>query len=225
MRRTRSGALALGKSAPIRIVSEHRDQNGNLLEISDAAVEIINILRPVVATGRYIVFAAMALNGQRQWTDRFAAGDETQLEAFAEEVMRLYPFFPFIGGVARDTFEWEGYRIQKGDWMILDLHGTNHDPRRFPAPNAFSLDRDIGWKTQEFDFVPHGGGDASVTHRCPGEAVTVALMKEAIRLLTRSMTFEIPDQRLTLNLSRMPALPEQGLRMRNIRHVDAWASR
>ncbi|TIS85746.1 hypothetical protein [Mesorhizobium sp.] len=99
-RRTRSGDLALGESTSIRIVSEHRDQDGNLLDVSDAAVEIINILRPAVAIGRYIVFAAMALNGQRQWTGRFAAGVETQLEAFAEEVRRLYPFFPFIGGVA-----------------------------------------------------------------------------------------------------------------------------
>lgn len=221
VRRTRSGERALGENAPIRIVSGHRDQNGNLLDISDAAVEIINIVRPVVAIGRYIVFAAMALKEQQQWAERFAAGDETQLEAFTEEVRRLYPFFPFIGGRARETFEWEGYRIRKSDWVILDLHGTNHDPRRFPVPNAFALDRGIGWKAQGYDFVAHGGGDASVTHRCPGEAVTVALMKEAIRLLTRSMSYEIPDQKLALDLSRIPALPEQGLRLRDVRRVDA----
>ncbi|TIT00328.1 MAG: hypothetical protein E5W87_19400 [Mesorhizobium sp.] len=69
--------------------------------------------------------------------------------------------------------------------------------------------------------MAHGGGDASVTHRCPGEAVTVALMKEAIRLLTRSMSYEIPDQKLALDLSRIPALPEQGLRLRDVRRVDA----
>jgi len=44
-----------------------------------------------------------------------------------------------------------------------------------------------------------------------------------IRLPTRSMTDEIPDRRLALNLSRIPALPGQGLRMQNIRRVDARA--
>lgn len=223
VRRIRSGELTLGENAPIRIIAEHRDETGNLLEISDATVEIINILRPVVAIGRYIVFTAMALNEQQQWADRFAAGDEASLEAFAEEVRRLYPFFPFIGGVARETFEWHGYRIDKGAWVLLDLHGTNHDPQRFPAPDTFSLDRDIGWRMQGFDFVPHGGGDASVTHRCPGEAVTVALMKEAIGVLTRSMTYEITDKVSPLDLSRIPALPKKGLRLRDIRRSDTGA--
>jgi fatty-acid peroxygenase len=78
---------------------------------------------------------------------------------------------------------------------------------------------------QGYDFVPHGGGNASVTHRCPGEAVTVALMEEAIRLLTGSMSYEIPDQKSALNLSRMPALPEKGLRMRNVRRAAAGTGR
>ena len=44
-------------------------------------------------------------------------------------------------------------------------------------------------------------------------------MEEAIRLLTGSMSYEIPDQKSVLNLSRMPALPEKGLRMRNVRRA------
>ena len=50
-------------------------------------------------------------------------------------------------------------------------------------------------------------------------------MEEAIRLLTASMSYEIPDQNSALNLSRMPALPEQGLRMRNVRRAAAGTGR
>jgi fatty-acid peroxygenase len=198
-------------------VAEHRDGSGKLLGADSAAVEIINLLRPIVAVGRYVIFAAMALARHPEWRARFAAGDESSLEPFAEEVRRLYPFFPIIGGLARETFTWRGYSFRKGDWVLLDLYGTNHDARRFPSPDQFLPGRDISWKAQGFDFIPHGGGNAAVSHRCPGETITVELMKEAIRLLSRDMSYEVPEQDLALDLSQIPAKPKAGLKMTRVR--------
>ncbi|MER8636519.1 cytochrome P450 [Mesorhizobium sp. M1365] len=217
VRRVRSGALDLPANSPVRLVSEHVDAKGKPLDLASAAVEIINIIRPVVAIGRFIMFAALALHQHRQWYDKFAAGDDDGLEAFAEEIRRLYPFFPFIGGRARHPFEWKGYRFHQGDWVLLDLHGTNHDPRLFVEPDRFIPERGLSWKTHGFDFIPHGGGDPATTHRCPGEAVTVALITEAVRLLTRSMAYQVPDQDMTVSLARMPARPKSGFRIDNVR--------
>ncbi|MER9250501.1 hypothetical protein NKI59_01615 [Mesorhizobium sp. M0598] len=75
----------------------------------------------------------------------------------------------------------------------------------------------MSWKTHGFDFIPHGGGDPATTHRCPGEAVTVALIMEAVRLLTRSMAYQVPDQDMTVSLARMPARPKSGFRIDNVR--------
>jgi fatty-acid peroxygenase len=221
VREVRDGSLPLAETAPLRVIAEHRDESGDFLSANDAAVELVNLLRPVVAVGRYVMFSAMALHSDPQWCERFASGDESQLEAFVEEVRRLYPFFPLIGGRARHSFTWQDHAILRGEWVLLDLHGTNHDPRRFPAPGEFRLGRAISWKSQGFDFIPQGGGEAAVTHRCPGEAITVALMKEAIRLLTRSVSYEVPPQDLSLDLSRMPARPPSGLRISNIVRRDA----
>jgi fatty-acid peroxygenase len=216
IREVRDGSLPLAETAPLRIIAEHCDESGDRLGVNDAAVEFINLLRPVVAVGRYIVFSAMALRSQPHWREKFSGGDESELEAFVEEVRRLYPFFPLIGGRARRSFDWQDHAIQKGDWVLLDLHGTNHDPRHFPAPDKFRPGRGISWKDQGFYFIPQGGGEAATTHRCPGEAITVALMKEAVRLLTRSLSYDVPPQDLSLDLSSMPARPSSGFRIRDI---------
>jgi fatty-acid peroxygenase len=216
IREVRDGSLPLAGTAPLRIIAEHRDESGELLSTNDAAVELINLLRPVVAVGRYVAFSAMALQSHPQWRERFANGDESELEPFVEEVRRLYPFFPLIGVRARHSFTWQNHAVRAGDWMLLDLYGTNHDPRRFPAPNEFRPTRAISWKNQGFDFIPQGGGEAAATHRCPGEAITVALMKEAIRLLTRTLVYDVPPQDLSLDLSSMPTRPPFGFRIGNI---------
>lgn len=194
VRSVREGTLSPPRGSPLGVMCLYREPDGRLLDIAATAVEIINILRPVVAVARYIMFAAMALHGHREWSDRFRRGEEGHLEAFVEEVRRLYPFFPFIGGRARKPLIWRGYRLQEGDWVLLDLHGTDHDERRFACPHAFDGGRGLGWRQQAFDFIPQGGGEAARTHRCPGEAVTVSLTMEAVRLLTRSMTYDDRDR-------------------------------
>ena len=75
------------------------------------------------------------------------------------------------------------------------------------------LDRAISWRDQGFDFIPHGGGDATTDHRCPGEQFTVSIMAEATRLLLDEMSYTVPPQDLTVALDKMPAEPESGLRI------------
>src|SRR3546814_12561235 len=57
------------------------------------------------------------------------------------------------------------------------------------------------------DRVPQGGGDHHAGHRCPGEWITIALLKSAVRMLTMEMRYSVPEQDLTVSLARMPALP------------------
>ena len=215
--RTRSGALRPPEGSPLQVISAHRDADGALLPPAAAAVEIINLLRPVVAIGRYLTFTALALHEFPCWRAGFAAGDEASLESFVEEIRRITPFFPCVGGRVRQPFSWKGHSFAQGDWVLLDLYGTNLDPARFADPGHPDPSRAASWREQGFDFIPQGGGYAAVTHRCPGEAMTVALMKETVRLLTRQMSYGVPQQDLTVDHSRIPALPKSGFLMNRIR--------
>lgn len=124
---------------------------------------------------------------------------------------RFYPFFPVIAGRVREPFAWRGHGFAPGDWVMLDLYGTNHDTRIWTEPEGFSPERFRDWTGDPFTLVPQGGGEAATDHRCPGEDLTVALTAEAVRFFSREAKFEVPVQGLSVSLRRMPAMPKSGL--------------
>ena len=147
-------------------------------------------------------------------------GDDADLEGVVHEVRRFYPFFPCIGGRVREAFAWRGHRFAAGTWMLLDIYGTNHDPRIWQEPDSFRPERFCSWDRSAFNFIAQGGGDHYDGHRCPGEWITIELLKRAMRLLTSSMRYEVPEQDLRIDLARMPALPASRFVITGVRPAD-----
>jgi fatty-acid peroxygenase len=216
--RARSGALEVEEGRAVHAIAWHRDGEGRLLDTKVARVELINVLRPTVAVARFITFAALALRQYPECRAKVIADDE-YLRWFVQEVRRYYPFFPMVGGRAREGFDWRGRRFPAGSWLLLDIYATNHDPRIWSEPAAFRPERFATWDGDPYDFVPQGGGDHGVTHRCAGEWLTISVMERAVRLLTTAMTYDVPLQDLGVDLSRMPAAPRSGLRISQVRPV------
>jgi fatty-acid peroxygenase len=216
IRRIRSGEIHVPNGIPAHMISTFRDRNGALLDVKSAAVELINVLRPAVANVRYVVFAAMALHVHEEWRERLAQDDEW-LDAFVDEVRRFYPFIPVIGGRVLVPFEWRNHGFEKDDWVLFDIYGTNHDARIWGDPQVFRPER---FKEQAFgpyDLVSHGAGDRRMTHRCPGEWITVEQMKVIIRILVREMSYEVPSQNLNIKMGRIPALPKSRFVIQRVR--------
>jgi fatty-acid peroxygenase len=197
-------------------IAWHRDRNDEVLNPKTAAVELINVLRPTVAVARYVTFAALALHQHPDVARELERGSDEDLERFVQEVRRFYPFFPAIGGRVEREFDWRGHHFVKGTWVLLDIYGTNHDPRTWRDPEAFRPDRFKVHETTPFDFVPQGGGSHAQTHRCPGEDITVALVKSALRHLA-TLRYDVPPQDLSIDLATMPTLPASGFVMANIK--------
>ena len=101
-----------------------------------AAVEVINLLRPIVAVGRYVAFAAAALQEHPTWRDRLH-DDPAWIPAFVHEVRRTAPFFPMVAAVSTADVEFDDIRVPAGTRVLLDLYATNRDPRRWHRPEVF----------------------------------------------------------------------------------------
>ena len=101
--------------------------------------------------------------------------------------------------------------------MLLDLYGTNHDPRTWHDPETFRPERFLDWGGSPFDFIPQGGGDHHHGHRCPGEWIAIELMKVAADFLARRIVYDVPEQDLRINYSRLPALPRSRFVIGNVR--------
>jgi fatty-acid peroxygenase len=170
-----------------------------------------------VAVAVYFTFIAQALHEHPELRARLASQANGFTDHFVQEVRRFYPFFPAVAARVREGFDWQGYRFPAGMRVLLDLYGTNHDERLWDSPQRFKPDRFARRQRTAFDFIPQGGGDHATGHRCPGEAVTVELMKTATRFLTRDLEYQIPPQDLTIDFTRLPALPRSHVVMEHVK--------
>lgn len=126
-------------------------------------------------------------------------------------------FFPFAAARVREDFEWKGYRFAQGTRVLLDLYGTNRDPLTWRDPEAFYPERFASWNGSAYNFITQGCGDPEEGHRCPGEGLTIELLKVGLRVLTRHVEYAVPAQDLRIDPSRMPAQPESRLVISDMR--------
>ncbi|MGN9787812.1 cytochrome P450 [Nonomuraea sp. ZG12] len=204
VRRVRAGEVIATAGSALDVVVRHHYLDGEPLDPRVAAVELLNILRPTVAVCWYVTFAAHAMHRWPHLRAVLRAGDADYAEAFAQEVRRFYPFAPFVGGRAVKDLSWQGERIAAGSLVLLDVYGQNHDPGLWEQPYAFEPQRFVDRRIGAFDLIPQGGGDPDTGHRCPGEDITVALLRALAVRLAR-LDHDVPDQDLTISLRRIPA--------------------
>jgi fatty-acid peroxygenase len=206
-------ALRVGRLRPpvnkaVQAFAWHTDMPGGLLSSRQAAAEVLNLLRPVVAVSVYLTFVAHALHQHPHWRSALrAAPAGPDARAFAQEVRRHCPFFPAVAARVRQAFDWNGMRFLPGRRALLDLYGTNHDARSWKDPLQFLPERWQGRRPTAFEFVPQGGAEAAKHHRCPGEDLTLRLMLLGIEMFTVRMQYEVPPQNLDIAMDRLPALP------------------
>ena len=78
-------------------------------------------------------------------------------------------------------------------------------PERFQRWDSSPL---ASFRTEEGDYYED--------HRCAGEWITIELMKTSVRLLTKGMRYDVPNQDLRIVMSRRPALPASRFVINNL---------
>jgi fatty-acid peroxygenase len=212
----RAGTATAPDGSALDVVVRHRDADGRLLDPHTAAVELLNVIRPTVAVCWFVAYAGHALHHRPDVRERLAEDDPAYAVAFAHELRRFYPFAPFIGGRAVTDLEWQGEPIPAGTLVLLDLFGQNHDPALWHDPYAFDPRRFLERPPGRDALVPQGGGDRAAGHRCPGEDITVALLRAIGPRLAR-LEYRVPDQDLRIPLTRLPSRVRSGLVIEGVR--------
>ncbi|TDD71031.1 cytochrome P450 [Jiangella aurantiaca] len=210
IRAARAGRLQAQPGTPLDVMALTREADGRLLSPRAAGVALLNVVRPAVAVAWFVAFAAVALAHQPYWRERIAAGDDSALGAFAQEVRRRYPFVPVLAARARSDQDVLGVDVPAGGYVVLDVHGTDHDPAHWPDPDRFDPARFLGPPPEPGTLVPQGGGALRTGHRCPGEDIALVLLEEAVRRLALTGA-ELPEQDLAVDLARVPTRPRSGV--------------
>jgi fatty-acid peroxygenase len=181
------------------------------LDDRTAGVELLNLIRPTIAVAWLGTFAAARLAEHPEWRERLRSehAGEARL-AFAQEVRRTTPFVPVLAGRVRHEAEVSGLLVRRGQRIVLDVIGVDHDPVRWADPEEFRPDRFLGITPGAYDLVPQGGGHP-MGHRCPGESLTLCLLDVTVRLLA-DVSYDVVAG--ALDRRRIPTLPADGLRVR-----------
>lgn len=212
----RSKEVQIQKDSILHQFIFHKDLEGNLLDVETAAVEIINILRPVVAVSVYISFIVMAM---AQFPHERVKLKNTPDHGhfFIHEVRRYYPFFPFVLAKVKSAFTWSNYAFKEGELVLLDIYGTNRDPNIWENPDEFQPERFANWEEDHFSYIPQGGGSYETNHRCPGKNLTIEMMKLSLDYLLNKMDYEIPEQDLYIDMSKIPCIPKSKVILKNVK--------
>lgn len=212
----RDGAIATEPGSVVDVVSRHRDADGQPLDPRTAAVEVLNVVRPTVAVTWYVTFAAHAMHRWPHLRDRLREGGPDYAEAFTHELRRFYPFVPFVGGRAVADRRWKGEPIPAEATVLLDVYGQHHDADVFPSPYEFDPDRFLGRPIGPNELIPQGGGDPATGHRCPGEDITVELIKTFASRLSE-LAYTVPEQDVRIPFTRMPPRVRSGFVIADVR--------
>lgn len=140
------------------------------------------------------------------------------LQRISMEIRRLSPVVHVFFGLAKETFEFKGFRVPKG-WMVLWGHRTSHlAPEVYAKPGEFDPSRFAPPREEhrkhEHAFVPNGAGPPT-GHKCAGWEFAPLFLQVFLVELSRGyeVTLSKP-QDLDYDWSRVPPEPKDGLRGR-----------
>jgi cytochrome P450 len=83
------------------------------------------------------------------------------LQAAFLEAMRIYPPVWAIPRVAARDDQIGGFRIKRGSRIMISIWSMHHDPRVFPEPGEYRLERWLGEAERQrprLSYMPFGGG-------------------------------------------------------------------
>jgi len=135
------------------------------------------------------------------------------LDLVVKEVLRLYPPAPSANRMARETFEWKGYTIRKGEIVTYVPYVSHRMPGQFPEPEAFRPERfdpQKGHPIVPYSYIPFAVGPRS----CVGAPFANMEIKTVLAMALQRYRLDlVPGQRIVATV-RTTTQPEKGILMR-----------
>jgi fatty-acid peroxygenase len=220
IKKIRKGKMEVPANTAAYIVAHHRELNGKRLDSRQAAIELSNSFRPLIATAYFLTLGAVAMHEHPGTMEKLKKDEGNYSHMFSQEVRRYYPFVPAMAAKVKKDFVWHDYKFKKDTLVVLDIFGTNRHPDNWEQADEFIPERFKDWKGSPFSFIPQGGGDHHIGHRCAGEWLTVMVMRSFFKYFVNNMTYHVPEQNLAYSLERMPTFPKSGFVITDVKKAS-----
>lgn len=201
----RSARFRVVPASPLAAIADAGDPD------SAAAERLLALIRPILAVSVFIEFAFLGLAGSPQLRTAFRHGDHSELDGFVTEVRRRTPFLPAVIGRAAADLPWRGATIPAGRNVVLDVFGTNHDPRLWPDPLLLDPARYREGRGDATAIVAQGADAFGAGAASLGESATQGIVAAAIRGLSGTRWSAVGSQDRRVRYSQVPARVASGL--------------
>jgi cytochrome P450 len=191
-----------------------RDEDGepmNDRELRDEMVTVLGAGHETTATGLAWAIERLTRNPQvlAKLRASIAAGEEDYLGATVKETLRARPVIVDVGRKLTGPATIGGYELEAGSFVLAAIAALHYREDCFPDADAFRPERFLDAKTDNYAWIPFGGG----VRRCIGAAFAEYEMRTILRQFVERAELEAPDQ-----------APEK-VKIRNITLVPAKGAR
>jgi cytochrome P450 len=191
-----------------------RDEDGkpmNDRELRDEMVTVLGAGHETTATGLAWAVERLAHNPGvlAQLRESLAAGEEDYLAATVKETLRSRPVIVDVGRMLTAPATIGGHELAAGSFVLAAISALHYREDCFPEPQRFRPERFLDAKTDNYAWIPFGGG----VRRCIGAAFAEYEMRTILREFVERADLRAAD----------PA-PEK-VKIRNITLVPARGAR
>jgi cytochrome P450 len=217
-----------------RILEARSARDGRQIGVDEVKRELHHIVVAGLIVWGWFVAAVLELDRRPDVRERLRAEIATlpagpltprglagcaYLRQVSMEIRRLAPVVPVFFGKAREPFELGGFRVPRGWGVIWGIRSSHLRAEIYPDPERFDPERFSAARHEnerhEHAFVPNGAGDAHRTHKCAGYEYAPLFLDVFLVELVRGYEWTFtPGQDLSLDTSKIPPGPRDGLRVR-----------
>lgn len=130
------------------------------------------------------------------------------------ETLRLYPVAPIMPRHAVQTFEFNGYRVEKGSNVMMTTALTHYLPEHFENPSRFIINRPT---PEMYTYAPFGLG----AHTCMGAGLADVLITLSLATIFHTVDLTLDPADFNMKVIGVP-VPNPGqnffVRVNGLRH-------
>jgi cytochrome P450 len=123
--------------------------------------------------------------------DSIAAGEDEYLDATVRETLRARPVIVDVARKLTAPTTIGGYELRKGTYVLAGIAALHYREDLFPEPEEFRPERFLEGKTDNYAWIPFGGG----VRRCIGAAFAEYEMRLILREFVERANLSAPDPR------------------------------
>jgi cytochrome P450 family 135 len=171
-----------GRDDVLSLLLSARDEDGDPMndrELRDEMVTVLGAGHETTATGLAWAVERLTRNPGvlAKLRNSLAAGEESYLAATVKETLRSRPVIIDVGRKLTAPATIGGYELSAGSFVLAAISALHYREDTFPDPQAFRPERFLEGKTDNYAWIPFGGG----VRRCIGAAFAEYEMRTILR--------------------------------------------